>query len=80
MSTGPFGGIRALTLLRTYAAEFGMLPVPTNVPIPTVQHSFDENGICTEPLVSNNILKLVKQVSWYADAIKKHAAVHPVPH
>jgi len=79
-SMGVFGGARVLPLLRSFTAELGMLPVPTIVPIPTVQNVFTEDGsTCNEERVENNINKLLDDVEWYADALKNHAAIKPWP-
>jgi NAD(P)H-dependent FMN reductase len=74
-SMGPFGGVRALTLLRAYVAEFGMLPLPQNVTMPTVHEALTEDGKDKEGRISKNVEKLVHELEWYVDAISNHKKI-----
>ncbi|CAL8103466.1 unnamed protein product [Orchesella dallaii] len=66
---GLTGAMRALMILRPYLNELGMLCVPRYVPIPTVHQAIDDGGTCTNKLVNENLVKLIRNVEWYARAI-----------
>lgn len=69
---GNTGAMRALNVLRPYASELGMVVVPGYVPIPVVQDTIDENGNTENQLVIENMTKLVRNVEWYATAIRSY--------
>jgi len=76
---GPFGGIRAGTLLRVFVAQFGMFPTPTSVVIPKVETAITDAGVLKENSISPHISKQLDEISWLATAIKDHMAVTPPP-
>jgi len=76
---GTFGGIRASTILRPLASELGMITVPSYVPIPNVSQTIDEEGNCQLERITNNLTKLVKEVSWYAKAIRSYEETEALP-
>jgi len=78
-SMGTHRGVRAQVMLRPMLSEVGMGSVPAYVGIPNVNQSFEENGECTSERISNNLTKLVKEVEWYATAIRNQKASVPPP-
>ncbi len=62
-------------------AELGLLPTPSIVPIPAVHEVFNADGtpVDVNGRVPENIKKMVKELGWYVDALKNHAAVTPRP-
>jgi len=78
-SMGVYGGVRASTLIRPFASELGLITVPTYVGIPSVHTNFDEEGNCQTERISTNIDKLVREVEWYANALRNHKNATPPP-
>ena len=79
METGPFGGVRVTVQVRSYAAEFGMLPIPTNVIIPDAHLAFEEDGTCKVERTEKKIATMVTEVKWYALAIKDRMKIEAPP-
>lgn len=78
-SMGSFGGARAQVILRPFVSEIGLVCVPSSVSIPLVQTVFEEPAKCTSERVAGNIVKLIKEVEWYAAGLKSHKEGNPPP-
>jgi len=70
-SPGSFGGCRVPLILRPFISELGMVSTPTGVSIPNVHQAIEADGKPDER-IGKNLTKLVKEVGWYADALKTH--------
>ncbi len=65
-------------VLRPYIAELGMITIPFYVSIPNAQEAIEENGKFISERIESNLVKLVREIGWYADALKKHREVSPL--
>lgn len=66
-------------ILRPFIAELGMISTPFSVSIPSVHEAIEASGKCVSERIQNNLAKLVKEVGWYVDALKKHKEVVAPP-
>ena len=77
-SMGSFGGVRAAMQVRCFMGELGSPSVGTILAIPQIQNVLNEDG-GTQPgetgerLIKNSE-KMIKELSWYAEALKSHSA------
>lgn len=71
-SMGPFAGLFAATQLRCLLAELGSLSMPMIMPIPLVHTALDENGKASNSHLEPGLATLMKQLDWYAVALKTH--------
>lgn len=69
-STGIFGGVRAAVHLRAVTAELGMPSVPTTFPIPSVSKNIDTDGKTDNENIQKGYDKFIKELIWYAEALK----------
>jgi len=69
-SAGPFGGVRAAVALRSMLAEMGMSSIPSVLPIPTVQHAFDDDGTPRDPQYHARAERFFEELEWYATALR----------
>lgn len=70
-SAGSFAGVRAAIHLRAYVAELGMSSIPTMLPVPKVQDLFDEDGTPKDEAYYRRAERFIKEIEWYADALKQ---------
>ena len=68
--SGNFGGVRAATLIQPFVSELGMISLPTRVSLPTVHTKFDADGNASDERFQDNVQKMIKDLSWYADALR----------
>ncbi|MDB5034146.1 MAG: NADPH-dependent reductase [Chlorobi bacterium] len=73
-SAGSFGGVRAAVQLRAMLGELGMPSIPSIFPIPSVQTAMEEDGTPTDPRTGTRIVKFMKELEWYASALKEARA------
>ncbi|CAL8125098.1 unnamed protein product [Orchesella dallaii] len=79
-STGNFGAVRVLSVLRPYLTELGMIVVPAYATIPMIQETLDEDGnVIRNGFELKNIDTVLEEVRWYAKAIKTFNVNHPLP-
>jgi len=79
-STGNFGAVRVLSVLRPYLNELGMLVVPAYATIPLIQETLDEDGnVISDGQELKHIDKVLSEIKWYAKAIKAYVVNHPIP-
>ena len=71
-SAGSFGGVRAGVQVRALMGELGSPTVGTTLPIPVIKDALSPEGDALNDRVDNNAEKVIKDLSWYAEALKKH--------
>ncbi len=69
-SAGAFGGVRASIALRAMLAEMGMSSIPSVLPIPSVQHAFDDEGRPTDEAYHKRAARFLDELEWYAYALR----------
>ncbi|KAI8900922.1 NAD(P)H:quinone oxidoreductase-like protein [Globomyces pollinis-pini] len=69
-SMGPFGGVRAAMALRPFLAELGCISIPKLFALPTAQKSIKEDGTVELPVVTTGAQEFIKELVWYAQAMK----------
>jgi NAD(P)H-dependent FMN reductase len=67
---GMVGGSRAVQMLRQVAIELQMAPIREGIHIPFIWSALDENGNPKDPIYAQSIEKKIKQLQWWADALK----------
>lgn len=70
-SMGPRGGIRAQVVLRPMLSELKMISTPYAVHLAEVHDAISEDGTIVTERIHNEFVRLVKEVEWYADAMRK---------
>lgn len=78
-AVSPFGGIRASVALRPFLAELGMFTVPSYSYIPVVGDNVGADGSLKSDKIVDSLTRVVKEVGWYAEAVKKHKEDSPLP-
>ncbi len=68
-SAGAFAGLRAAVHLRAVLAELGMSSIPSILPIPKVQNSFNEQGETENEYILKSANRFIKEFEWYANAL-----------
>lgn len=69
-SAGSFGGVRAAVQWRAILSEMGMPSIPTVLPVPRVQDSFDEDGNPEDEKWHERSERFLNEFEWYATALK----------
>jgi NAD(P)H-dependent FMN reductase len=69
-SAGGFGGVRAAMQLRAMLCELGTPSIPSLLPVPHVQDTFDENGNPRDPTLHDRAARFLSELEWYAHALK----------
>lgn len=69
-SRGSFGGVRAAMQLRAMLAEMGMSSIPSILPIPKIDQSFDEDGTPNDETYHKRAKGFLDELEWYAEALK----------
>lgn len=69
-SAGSFGGVRAAVALREMVAEMGMSSIPSVLPIPRVQHAFDDEGRPKDEAWHGRAAKFLAELEWYGEALR----------
>jgi NAD(P)H-dependent FMN reductase len=71
-SSGAFGGVRAAMQLRAMLCELGMPSIPSLFPIPSIQHTFDDDGKPRdEERLERRFARFVAELEWYACALRE---------
>jgi len=70
-SVGSMGGARASGDLRTLMGIFGMPAIPTILGFPEITKQLDETGQLINPERAPAIQGFIKELSWYAKALKQ---------
>ena len=69
-SAGGFGGVRAAMQLRAMLCELGTPSIPSLLPVPHVQDSFDEDGHPHDEALHHRAARFLSELEWYAHALK----------
>lgn len=65
VSAGPFAGSQVLTSIVFSFWKIGALLVPAMFPVPTIEKSFDENGVPSDPEKTNQrAQKFIDELLW----------------
>ena len=78
-SMGSFGGVRASMQARSLLGEIGSPSVSTIFAIPTIQKALSEEGEPLDERMESGVERLVKELEWYATALKKHREAEGLP-
>jgi NAD(P)H-dependent FMN reductase len=75
-SAGAFGGVRAAVHLRGVLGELGMAVISTELPVPKVQKTFDEDGTPREDeeAWARRLDRLAGELEWYVEALSAQRA------
>lgn len=71
-SPGAFGGLRSLTVLRSFLGQtLGMLVVPQQQAVPLAHQAFDDAGALREPRLQQGLEAVVASVLRVAAAVRR---------
>lgn len=70
VSSGPWGGVRAIESLVTMVREMGLVATFTDVQFPSVQKLFDENGKLLDEAYIRRIKRSFDELIWMAKVLK----------
>lgn len=71
-SSGAFGGVRAAMQLRAMLCELGMPSIPSLLPIPSIQSTFDADGNPHDTeRVERRFARFAAELEWYACALRE---------
>ena len=71
VSAGGLGGARVVEQLRQVVIELGMLPIRGAVYFSKIGELFDEKGKMKDPSYDGKVNKLLDELEWHAQALKK---------
>ena len=72
VSSGPFGGIHALTQLQTVFIKVRAVLAPAYFPVPNVQNAFAADGTASDKAATDKrAATFTKELLWLAEAISK---------
>ena len=71
VSAGMLGGVRMVEQLRLVMIEFHMVPIHNAVYFSSVKSLFDDNGVIKDQSYGLKVQKLLDELVWYAEALKK---------
>jgi len=69
-SSGPFGGVRAITSIIPVLTELGMSVVPTSMPVSKVQN-FKDDGTPDDEAYYRRAEKFLADFEWHTTALKE---------
>ena len=78
-SAGSYAGVRASTQARTLLGELGTPSIGSLLTIPKIQNTLTEDGTKTEERIDRSAERMIKELAWYATAIKTHKETHGYP-
>jgi NAD(P)H-dependent FMN reductase len=70
VSSGPWGGVRAIEALVNAVREMGLVATFTDVQFPRVATLFDENGNITDDKYQGRVKKAIEELLWMAAVLK----------
>jgi len=70
VSSGPFGGVRAVEQLRLVSIEFRMVPIREAIYFSSVQNLFDYKGLIKNQAYYERTKTFLEELIWYAKALK----------
>lgn len=75
VSAGAFGGSQVITSLQFTLWKIGALVIPAQFPVPTIDKSFDENGIPNDlEAMNKKATGFVNELIWWTSAKQKQEA------
>ncbi len=70
VSSGSFGGTRAVQMLVPVVRELGLIPFAKDVLVPRVQEAFDEEGNVVREALINSVDKACGELIWLARTLQ----------
>lgn len=70
VSSGAFGGVRAIESLATAVRELGLVVLGFDVQVPRVQEAFNVDGSAKDPMLVAKIGKVYDELLWFARILK----------
>lgn len=70
VSSGPWGGIRAIEALVSTVREMGLVATFTDVQFPKVQDLFDDEGGLREPSHEKRVVRAWEELVWMARCLR----------
>lgn len=71
VSSGGLGGVRAVEQLRLVAVELHMVPIREALYFSGIQNLFNEKGDIKDLSYHERVKTFLKELTWYAEALKK---------
>ena len=72
VSDGPFAGMNVITSLQYSLWKIGACTVPALFPVPTIEKTFDENGVPADlEATDKRAGKFLKELTWWIEATQK---------
>ena len=79
-SADKFGGVRAAMQLRSFLSEIGTVSIPTQIPIPSVQNTFDSNDEPVNPDYHRFMDQFIDDLEWYAFSLREGRYARALPY
>ena len=78
-TVGDFAGVRVAPQLLPFLNELGLVVLPSRAALANVHKKCDDQGRVTDERFEKNVMKLVDELSWYAEAManKKNSSGPP---
>ena len=70
-SSGDFGGVRAESEIRNIMGTVGAPCIQSIMPVSRIEEAFDEEGKPLDEKYLKRAAKLIDELEWYAEALKK---------
>lgn len=70
VSSGQWGGVRAIEALVTSVREMGLVATFTDVQFPKVQELFDDEGKIADEAYARRVNRAIDELVWMANALK----------
>jgi NAD(P)H-dependent FMN reductase len=70
VSSGPFGGVRMVQMLRVISIKWGMVPLSKVAYFPNVENLFNENGLINDKSFDNIVNEMLQELTWMGNALK----------
>lgn len=71
VSSGTFGGVRMAEHILPTLVYLGMVPMSTYLTFPVAQKLFDQNCTILDSTYDNKVLKMIEELTWFADVFKR---------
>ncbi len=78
VSSGPWGGVRAIEALVLTTRQMGLIPSRKDVQFPKVRELFDENGVLQDDRYRTRIASAWTELIWLARVLKAGRDQEPV--
>jgi len=79
-SADKFGGVRAAMQLRSFLSEIGTVSIPTQIPIPSVQNTFDSEDEPVNPDYHRFMDQFIDDLEWYALSLREGRNARVLPY